>query len=474
MKANTNTNWRWWICSLLFAATTIKYMDSQILPMTYEDFLKPLFHWTDSDYSTVTSTFCMFYALACLFAGKFIDWIGTKTGYLVMMGLWSVGTCLYSLGGRATTRMVAGIDDPALLPELESVSDVALSISSHSLVFFLICGCILAFGQAGNFPVAIKVTAEYFPKRDRALATSVFNSGASVAALFAPLLIPFLAMHFGWETTFVTMGCVGFVWMLAWALMYEKPEVSRHVSREEYAYIQQDGPEEQQKGVSLWGALKFRQTWSFVSAKFLTDGIWWLFVFWAPSYFTNQFDTHVTSGLGQSLIFTIYFITIALSVLMSLVPRLLVDVFGLESYGSRMISMALCAVLALASIFIQPLGMSFNNPWFPAILIGVASAGHQAWSANLFSTIGDMFPKSTIATITGIGAMAGGMGAMLVQKAAGWLFTYSEAAGETFTFLGFSGKPAGYFVMFCFCGVAYLLAWAIMKILVPRHKAIEL
>lgn len=471
----TETNWRWWICSLLFAATTIKYMDSQILPMTYEDFIKPRFHWTDSDYGTVTSMFCMFYAIACLFAGKFIDWIGTKKGYLVMMGLWSVGTCLYSLGGWATTRMVAGIDDPAMLPTLESVSDIALSISSYSVYIFLVCGCILAFGQAGNFPVAIKVTAEYFPKQDRALATSVFNSGASVAAMISPLFIPLLAMSLGWEATFVIMGCIGFVWMLAFAFMYEKPEVSKMVGEQEYAYIQQDGPQsEPQKGISILGALKYRQTWSFVLAKFLTDGIWWLFVFWAPSYFTNQFDTHITSGLGQSLISTIYLVVIVLSVMVSFVPKLLVDVFGMNSYGSRMTSMALCAVLAIANIFIQPLGLKFNNPWLPALLIGVAGAGHQAWSANLFSTIGDMFPKSAIATITGIGAMAGGIGAMVVQKAAGWLFTYSEAAGEAFSFLGFSGKPAGYFVMFCFCGVAYLIAWAIIKALVPRYKAIEL
>lgn len=471
----TKTNWRWWICSLLFAATTIKYMDSQILPMTYEDFIKPRFHWTDSDYGTVTSLFCMFYALACLFAGKFIDWIGTKKGYLVMIGLWSVGTCLYSLGGWVTTRMVAGIDNPAALPSLESVSSMALSISSHSVYFFLVCGCILAFGQAGNFPVAIKVTAEYFPKKDRALATSVFNSGASVAAMLSPLFIPALAMHLGWETTFVVMGCVGFVWMLAWAFMYEKPEESRQVSEEEYAYIQQDGlGGSKQKRISIFGALKFRQTWSFILAKFLTDGIWWLFVFWAPSYFTNQFDAHVTSGLGQSLIFTIYLIVIAVSVLVSFVPRVLMDGFGLKSYGSRMISMALCAVLAIASIFIQPLGLKFNNPWIPAVLIGIAGAAHQAWSANLFSTIGDLFPKSAVATVTGIGAMAGGIGAMVVQKAAGWLFDFSEKSGEAFTFLGYDGKPAGYFAMFLFCGLAYLLAWALMVLLVPRHQPVRL
>jgi ACS family hexuronate transporter-like MFS transporter len=202
--------------------------------------------------------------------------------------------------------------------------------------------------------------------------------------------------------------------------------------------------------------------------------VWWFFLFWAPSYFSNQFNAPATSGLGQGLIFTLYAIVTVISIFGGYLPKIFVEKKGINPYAGRMLAMLIFAFFPIAALFAQPLGVNLNSPWWPAILIGLAGAGHQAWSANLFSTIGDMFPKSTIATITGIGAMAGGVGSMIIQKVAGNLFTYAENAGAAFHFLGFEGKPAGYFVMFCFCGVAYLIAWAIMKALVPKYKPIEL
>ena len=474
------TNWRWWLCSLLFVATTVNYLDRQVLSLTYEEFIKPEFHWTDANYGTITSFFSIFYAIACLFAGKFVDWMGTKKGYLIAIGVWSLGACLHAACGWATTLFVDGVDSTAALRAVEVGSNVALAISTTSVWLFLLCRGILALGEAGNFPAAIKVTAEYFPKKDRAFATSIFNAGASVGALAAPLLIPPLASKFGWEWAFIIIGGLGFIWMFFWAFMYDKPEESKHVNEGELEYIHQDDAAEAaekaaiaaQKAIPFGKCFTYRQTWAFIVGKFFTDGVWGFFLFWAPSYFSNQFSAPATSGLGQGLIFTLYAIVTVISIFGGYLPKLFVEKKGMHPYSGRMLAMLIFAFFPIAALFAQPLGVHFNTPWWPAILIGLAGAGHQAWSANLFSTIGDMFPKSTIATITGIGAMAGGVGSMIIQKVAGNLFTFAENAGSAFTFMGFEGKPAGYFIMFCFCGIAYLIAWSLMKVLVPKYKPI--
>ncbi len=527
------SSWRWWICSLLFVATTINYLDRQVLSLTYEEFIKPQFHWSDANYGTVTSFFSFFYALCSLFAGKFVDWMGTKKGYLTAIGVWSLGACLHALCGWATAG-ITGLDSVAAMRALQAGSRAALAVSTTSVYLFLLCRGILALGEAGNFPAAIKVTAEYFPKKDRAFATAIFNAGASVGALAAPLIIPSLAVELGWEWAFVIIGGLGFVWMFFWQFMYDKPQDSRRVNSAELEYIRQDeaaeqaagacsaaecaaevppgagsaagkvnsavaeadgsasgniqnaakvdqtvvrkrevAREEPQKRMSYLECFRHRQTWSFALGKFLTDGVWWFFLFWAPSYFSNQFDAPVTSPRGQALIFTLYLIVTIVSIFGGYLPRIFVEKRGMNPYKGRMLAMLIFAFAPLAALFAQPLGVHFNTPWWPAVLIGIAAAGHQAWSANLYSTVSDMFPKSAVATITGIGTMAGGLGSMIVQKVAGNLFTYAESAGEAFRFIGFCGKPAGYFVVFCFCGVAYLLAWVVMKTLVPEYKLIR-
>ena len=475
------TNWRWWLCSLLFVATTVNYLDRQVLSLTYEEFIKPQFHWTDANYGTITSFFSIFYAIACLFAGKFVDWMGTKKGYLIAIGVWSAGACLHAACGWMTASLVDGVSSAAALKAVEAGSNAALAISTTSVYLFLLCRGILALGESGNFPAAIKVTAEYFPKKDRAFATSIFNAGASVGALAAPLCIPPLAVHLGWEMAFIIIGALGFVWMFFWAFMYDKPERSKHVNEAEMAYIRQDeeeaeadAPAVEEKSIPFFQCFKYKQTWQFITGKFFTDGVWWFFLFWAPSYFSNQFNAPATSTKGQMLIFTLYAIVTVISIIGGYLPKLFVEKNGMHPYKGRMLAMLIFAFLPIAALLAQPLGVSLNTPWWPAVLIGLAGAGHQAWSANLFSTIGDMFPKSTIATITGIGTTAGGVGSMIVQKVAGNLFTYAENAGSAFRFLGFEGKPAGYFIIFCYCGVAYLIAWAIMKSLVPKYKPIVL
>ena len=472
------TNYRWWICSLLFIATTVNYLDRQVLSLTYKEFIAPEFHWTDNDYGTITSLFSIVYAIACLFAGKFVDWMGTKKGYLIAIAVWSTGAIMHAGCGIATTWLVDGIDSVAALRAVEAGSNIALSVSTVSVYLFLMCRGILALGEGGNFPAAIKTTAEYFPKKDRAFATSIFNAGASVGALAAPLLIPPLAKGLGWEWAFVIIGGLGYIWMFLWQFMYDKPEKSKHVNEAELEYIHQDdaveaapAAEEEEKSIPMLKCFKYRQTWSFAVGKFLTDGVWWFFLFWAPAYFQDQFNAPASSPLGRGLIFTLYAIVTVISLFGGYLPKLFVEKRGMNPYNGRMLAMLLFAFFPLVALAAQPLGTM--SPWWPAILIGLAGAGHQAWSANIFSTVGDMFPKSTIASITGIGAMAGGMGSMIIQKVAGALFTYAEGKGAAFTFMGFEGKPAGYFIMFCFCGLAYLLAWIIMKSLVPDHKPVE-
>ncbi len=473
------SNWRWWICSLLFVATTVNYLDRQVLSLTWEEFIKPEFHWTDANYGMITGFFSIFYAVACLFAGRFVDWMGTKKGYIIAIFVWSLGACLHAGCGWATMH-IEGFESLAAMKAVEYGSNAALAVATTSVYLFLLCRGILALGEAGNFPAAIKVTAEYFPKKDRAFATSIFNAGASIGALAAPLCIPPLAAKFGWELAFIIIGALGFIWIFFWNFMYDKPEQSKHVNEAELAYIHQDDeaeqvssaePAKEEKSISMLKCFTYKQTWSFIAGKFFTDGVWWFFLFWAPSYFQNQFGYKASSGMGQALIFTLYAIVTILSIFGGYLPKFFVEKKGMEPYKGRMLSMLLFAFFPICALLAQPLG-GFSA-WWPAILIGLAGAGHQAWSANLFSTIGDMFPKSTIATITGIGAMAGGVGSLLIQTCAGNLFTYAENAGAAFTFLGFEGKPAGYFIMFIFCGCAYLIAWAIMKLLVPTYKPIK-
>ena len=481
------TNWRWWMCVLLFLATTVNYMDRQVLSLTWKDFIAPEFHWTDSDYGTITGIFSIVYAICMLFAGKFVDFMGTRKGYLWSIGVWSAGACLHAICGWLTVH-IEGFENAAAMTAVENGSAAALAIASTSVWLFVAARCILALGEAGNFPAAIKVTAEYFPKKDRAFATSIFNSGASIGALVAPATIPLLAQFFkdrgvggGWEMAFIIIGALGFIWMGFWVFMYDKPEKSKHVSKAELDYIHQDdaenvsaaasASEKDELKIPFWKCFTYRQTWSFIVGKFFTDGVWWFYLFWAPAYFSDTYGYASSSKEAITLIFTLYAIVTVLSIFGGYLPKLFVEKKGMNPYNGRMLAMLIFAFFPLFALFAQPLG-GFSA-WWPAVIIGLAGAGHQAWSANLFSTIGDMFPKSAIATITGIGGMAGGVGSFLINKGAGALFTHSEELGEAFTFLGFSGKPAGYMIVFCICAVAYLIAWAIMKSLVPKYKPIE-
>ena len=463
------SNFRWVICALLFFATTVNYLDRQVLSLTWKDFISPEFGWTDNDYGTITAVFSIIYALCNLFAGKFIDKLGTKKGYLWAIFIWSLGACLHAGCGVGTSA-------------LKAAGFVAMMGITASVWLFLACRAVLALGEAGNFPAAIKVTAEYFPKKDRAFATSIFNSGSSVGALAAPLTIPLIAKFWGWEMAFIVIGALGFVWMGFWIWLYKKPAENPRVTAEELKYINQDAtdgglgtPEPQpkeEKSISYAKAFSLRQTWALVFGRFLTDGVWWFFLFWTPGYLSDQFGYKSDSGMGMALIFTLYAIVTFVSIYLCKIPTYMVDKRGMNAYEGRMVAMFIFACFPLLALGAQPLG-SFSA-WWPAILIGLACAGHQAWSANVYSVVGDMFPKSTIGTLTGIAQFAAGCGSFMVNKCAGKLFTYAAEQGDAFTFFGYSGKPAGYMILFSYCAVAYIVGWCFMKGLVPHYKKVEL
>ena len=472
------TNWRWVMCAMLFFATTVNYMDRQVLSLTWKDFISPEFHWNDETYGNITAVFSILYAVANLFAGKFVDWMGTKKGYLWAIVIWSLGAVLHAFCGVFTEGWMGG-DFSSKEALIGATGDSAIMISTISMYAFLFCRCVLALGEAGNFPAAIKVTAEYFPKKDRAFATSIFNSGASVGALAAPATIPLIAKVVGWEMAFIIIGALGFIWAGIWIFVYDKPAKSKHVNEAELMYVNQDDEEEtapkevqEEKQMSILQAFSYRQTWSFVFGKFMTDGVWWFFLFWAPAYFSDQYGYTSDSSMGIALIFTLYAIVTVLSMFGGYLPKLFVERKGMNPYHGRMLAMLIFAFFPMLALFAQPLGQ--YSAWWPAIIIGFVGAGHQAWSANIFSTTGDMFPKSAVATITGIGSMAGGVGSFLINKGSGTLFTYAESQGAAFTFMGFEGKPAGYMIIFCICAVAYLIGWTVMKTLVPKYKPIVL
>ena len=276
---------------------------------------------------------------------------------------------------------------------------------------------------------------------------------------------------------FIVIGALGFIWMGMWVFMYTTPDKSKHVNAAELAYIEQDKDEdggivkteEEEKKIGFLQCFSYKQTWAFIAGKFMTDGVWWFFLFWTPSYLNTQFGIKTSDPLGMALIFTLYAVTM-LSIYGGKLPTIFINRLGLNPYAARMKAMLIFAFFPLVVLLAQPLGTI--SPWFPVILIGIGGAAHQSWSANIFSTVGDMFPKSAIASITGIGGMAGGVGSMILQKVAGNLFVYAD---ETqMTFMGFEGKPAGYFIIFCVCSVAYLIGWVIMKALVPKYKVITL
>jgi MFS transporter, ACS family, hexuronate transporter len=469
------TNFRWVICAMLFFATTVNYLDRQVLSLTWKDFIAPEFHWTNSDYGTITSLFSLFYAVCMLFAGRFVDWLDTKKGYLWAIGVWSIGAVLHAFCGIATSGVLTGkwlVGFEEAKKVIATVGDTSMIISV-SVTLFVFARFVLALGEAGNFPAAIKATAEYFPKKDRAFSTSIFNAGATVGALGAPITIPFIAKAFGWEAAFMIIGALGFIWMGVWIFVYQKPGVHPKVNAAELEYIKQDKDTEEEgtepkvnkPKASFAAHFRYKQTWAFAIGKFMTDGVWWFFLFWTPAYLSSVY--HMDSTQSAFPLFVLYMITL-LSIYGGWLPSYFITKKGMNPYAGRMKAMLIFAFFPLLALLAQPLG--HISYWIPVIIIGIAAAAHQSWSANIFSSVGDMFPRSAIATVTGIGGMAGGLSSFLINKGSGVLFDFSEKT--QMQFMGFKGIESGYFIIFSICAVSYLIGWCIMKTLVPKYKPI--
>ena len=452
MNEHKMSNYRWTICALLFFATTVNYLDRQVLSLLHP-MLEKEFNWTNSDYANITSAFQLVYAISMLFAGRIVDKLGTKWGYAISLIVWSAGAVMHALAipiGQNLSSML---------------SWAGLGLIPVSVLGFVVSRAVLGFGESGNFPAAIKATAEYFPKKERAFATGIFNSGANIGAILAPLTVPWIASKWGWESTFLIVGAVGLIWLFFWFMFYDKPENQKGITASELAYINSDklvddGIVElkEEEKVPWLKLLRYKQTWAFAFGKFMTDGVWWFFLFWLPSYLKVQYAMEGTAIMIPLTV--LYSMTMIGSIGGGWFPMYFIRK-GYSPYDGRMKAMFIIALFPLLVLAAQPLGhYSF---WIPVVLIGIGASAHQAWSANIFTTVSDMFPKKTVGSVIGIGGMAGGIGGVVISKLGGALFDYYKALGQA---------PTGYTIMFAICAVAYLFAWLIMKLLVPKYTPI--
>ena len=414
-------NQRWIVVALLFFATTINYIDRQVIGL-----LKPTleveFGWSEKDYANIVMAFTAAYALGLLVFGRIIDKIGTKMGFSISIVFWSIAACLH---GVVKTTFGFGIARAAL-----------------------------GWGESGNFPAAIKTVAEWFPKKERALATGIFNSGANIGAVFAPILVPTILALYGWQEAFIITGAIGFVWLIFWLYYYEIPNRHKKVTEAELAHIHSDNEEDTSNEKPItWGTLfRVRQTYVFIAGKLLTDPIWWFFLFWLPSYFSTSFNLDLKKP-GWPLVI-IYMATSIGSIGGGYLSSYFIQK-GWPVYKARKTAMfifALCVLPIMSAKYA-------TNMWVAVALISLAAAAHQAWSANIFTVASDMFPKKAISSVVGIGGMAGSIGGVLFPIFVGYIL-------ETYRQLGDS--TAGYNIIFFVCGLMYMLAWAVMHFISPK------
>lgn len=424
-------NYRWTICALLFFATTINYLDRAVISLVKE-YLDEEFSWTKSDYANVTVAFQLSYALAMAFVGRLIDRLGTKTGYALSLASWSLA---------AMGHFFVGV--------------------GNNLAFML-ARVGLGVTESGNFPAAIKTVSEWFPKRERSFATGILNAGSNVGAIIAPLIVPFVALAFGWRMTFLIIGASGLVWLIFWYWLYDSPTASRRVGVAELAHIQSDVDEVSSEDATRktpWSRLlRVPHTWAYALGKFLTDGIWWFYLFWLPDFLKEQYQLSKTELALP--VATVYVLATIGSVLGGWLPTFFVH-RGLSVFRARKTAMFAYACCALPVLLAQWAGGI--SMWFAIFLIGFAAAAHQAWSANIYTTVSDALPKKVVASVIGFGGMTGTLGAVFVSKVAGWLFDHYKALGHIET---------GYSIMFVVSGLAYLTAWAGMHFLVPRERRV--
>ena len=419
---STIGRYRWLICSLLFLATTINYIDRQVLALI-KGTLDTELGWTNAQYGDANAAFQLAYAVSLLLFGKFVDRYGVKVGYAVSIAAWSLAAAAHALVGTAGGFVVARAG--------------------------------LGAGEGGNFPSSIKAVAHWFPNRERAFATALFNSGANVGAIVAPAIVPVIVAAWGWHAAFVVMGVVGLSWLLVWLPFYDDPDKSKRLSPAELGYIRSDSATVQgtsEKPIGWRALLGYRQTWSFIVAKLLTDPVWWFFLIWLPDYFKKVWGLDIKNSWVHLV--TIYSIITVLSIAGGWVTGYLAR-RGWSVTRARKTGMFIFACCVLPIFFVTRV-----DPWTAVLLIGIAGAAHQAWSANLFTTTSDMFPKRAVASLVGLGGMAGSLGGYFFPKFAGRLLDHMGGAGYT--------------ILFGICGSAYLVAFVLNHLLAPKFEPIKL
>jgi MFS transporter, ACS family, hexuronate transporter len=430
----TLKRYRWSICALVFFATTVNYLDRQVISLL-KSVLSEDLNWNDGDYANIEIAFKLAYAFGMLIAGRVVDSLGTKKGYAVATGLWSLAAVAHGF--------------------------------VNSTLGFIFARAALGVTEAGNFPAAIKTTAEWFPKKERAFATGIFNSGTNIGAIVAPLTVPVIAVAWGWKWAFILTSGTGFIWLVLWWKYYSTPAESKKLSKEEYDYIHSDKADEEiekagkDEKVSWFRLLGFRQTWAFALGKFLTDPIWWFYLFWLPDFLQSEYKL----GLIEIAfpVAVVYMISTFGSVGGGYLPMFFMN-RNWEAFKARKTSMLIYALCVIPVVLAQYAGKV--NMWLAVLMIGIGTAAHQAWSANIFTTVSDMFPKKATGSVTGIGGMAGGLGGILltwaVQKN---LFVYYRSIGQI---------EKAYFIMFLICGASYLVAWVVMHFLAPRMSKVKI
>jgi ACS family hexuronate transporter-like MFS transporter len=403
---------------LLFFATTINYLDRNILGILAPTLQKEI-GWTPVQYGYIGTVFQAAYAIGLAVFGWFIDKYGTKIGYTLSITWWSIAAMAHAL---------------------------ASSVFGFGAARFF-----LGLGESGNFPAAIKATAEWFPKKERALATGIFNSGANIGAVVAPAVVPWLTVTYGWQAAFIATGAVGFVWLVFWIIFYEKPEAAKKVLKAEMAYILSDPPEPASEKIPWLKLLKYRQTWAFIVGKFLTDPVWWFYLYWLGLYLNNNFGVTLTQ-LGLPLI-VIYTMTSVGSIGGGYLSGAMIK-RGMAINKARKITMLIFAVLVVPVVT----AANISSMWLAVAVIGLATAAHQGWSANIFTTASDMFPKRVVGSVVGLGSFAGSVGGMIFLTSAGYIV---QATGS-------------YMILFIICGSAYLVALGLMTLLTANVKPVDL
>ncbi|MEO6183707.1 MAG: MFS transporter [Verrucomicrobiota bacterium] len=438
-------NYRWIICALLFFAATINYIDRQVIGILKGPLQKE-FGWSDErTYASIIFSFQFAYAIGFIFAGRLMDRVGTRIGFAIAIVLWSIAAMAH-----AGADLVAGFRLPVL--NLDAKTGFSIVTLAGAAAGFAIARFLLGLGEAGNFPASIKTVAEWFPKKERALATGIFNSGTNVGALATPLLVPWIVGIWGWKAAFVVTGLLGFVWLIFWLAIYHPPQSHPQLTASELAHIQTD-PSDPPAHVPWLKLLSFRQTWAFAIGKFLTDPAWWLYLFWVPDFLSKKHGIQVTvSSMGPPLI-AIYLVADVGSIgggwlSSSLIKR------GWTPNRARKITMFICAVCVLPVLF----AANVKDLWVAVGIIALAAAAHQGWSANLFTLTSDLFPRKAVGSVVGIGGMAGAIGGMFISLVVGAI-------------LQATGSYTGIFVI---AGSAYLVALLFIHLLVPRLQPANL